>query len=199
MEERAATPVSNHSLIHLAAHPDDAASLYICCAKHERGGTVSTLTVSGVEVPVVPTGLFIGGTWREAGDGATFDVIAPSSEEHLATVAAASEQDIDDAVASALAQFDGGRWSALTGAERGMLLFRLADLIERDIEILATLEALDVGKPAVRSAPRRRARTRSTSFATSRAGRTRSRAAGSPRLPFLASCARPTRSESRSA
>ncbi|MGH2851226.1 MAG: aldehyde dehydrogenase family protein [Solirubrobacteraceae bacterium] len=109
---------------------------------------MSTLTVSGVEVPVVPTGLFIGGTWREASDGATFDVIAPSSEEQLATVAAASEQDIDDAVASALAQFDGGRWSQLTGAERGLLLFRLADLIERDIEILATLEALDVGKPA---------------------------------------------------
>ena len=109
---------------------------------------MSTLTVSGVEVPVVPTGLFIGGTWREAGDGATFDVIAPASEEHLATVAAASEQDIDAAVASALAQFDGGGWSALTGAERGMLLFRLADLIERDIEILVTLEALDVGKPA---------------------------------------------------
>ena len=109
---------------------------------------MSTLTVSGVEVPVVPTGLFIGGTWREASDGATFDVIAPSSEEHLATVAAASEQDVDDAVTAALAQFDGGRWSQLTGAERGLLLFRLADLIERDIEILATLEALDVGKPA---------------------------------------------------
>jgi acyl-CoA reductase-like NAD-dependent aldehyde dehydrogenase len=109
---------------------------------------VSTLTVSGVEVPIVPTGLFIGGTWREAADGATFDVIAPSSEEHLATVAAAGERDVDDAVAAAMAQFDGGRWSDLTGADRGLLLYRLADLIERDIEILATLEALDIGRPA---------------------------------------------------
>jgi acyl-CoA reductase-like NAD-dependent aldehyde dehydrogenase len=108
----------------------------------------TSATVGGVEVPAVPTGLFIGGEWRDAADGETFDVVAPSTEEHLATVAAASAADVDDAVAAARAQFEGGAWSRLTGADRGLLLQRLADLIERDIEIFVTLEALDIGRPA---------------------------------------------------
>jgi betaine-aldehyde dehydrogenase len=104
--------------------------------------------VGGVQLPDVPTQLFIGGTWRDAADGATFDVIAPATEERLTQVAAASAPDIDAAVTAARAQFDGGAWSQLTPADRGLLLFRLADLIERDIDLLATLEALDVGRPA---------------------------------------------------
>jgi betaine-aldehyde dehydrogenase len=105
-------------------------------------------TVGGVAVPDVKTQLFVGGRWVDAADGATFDVVAPASEEHLATVAAASADDVDAAVAAARAQFDGGAWSRLTGAERGVLLNRLADLVERDLEVLVTLEALDVGRPA---------------------------------------------------
>jgi betaine-aldehyde dehydrogenase len=108
----------------------------------------TSATVGGIVVPAVPTGLFIGGSWRDAAGGETFEVVAPSTEEHLATVAAASAADIDDAVAAARAQFDGGPWSRLTGADRGLLLHRLADLIERDIEIFVTLEALDIGRPA---------------------------------------------------
>jgi len=104
--------------------------------------------VGGVEVPAVPTGLFIGGEWRDATDGETFDDVAPFSEELLATVASAQEADIDAAVAAARAQFDGGEWSRMAPADRGRLLYRLAELMERDIETLITLEALDVGKPA---------------------------------------------------
>jgi acyl-CoA reductase-like NAD-dependent aldehyde dehydrogenase len=99
-------------------------------------------------VPDVPTKLFIAGRWRDAADGATFTVISPSTEKTIAEVAAAGEADVDAAVAAARAQFDGGAWSQLTPADRGRLLYRLADLIERDIEILATLEAHDVGRPA---------------------------------------------------
>jgi succinate-semialdehyde dehydrogenase / glutarate-semialdehyde dehydrogenase len=47
--------------------------------------------ISGVAVPEVPTQLFLDGEWRDASDGATFDVIAPASEQPLATVAAASD------------------------------------------------------------------------------------------------------------
>ena len=47
-------------------------------------------TVAGVEVPAVPTELFIGGEWRGASDDGSFEVVAPASEEHLATVAAAT-------------------------------------------------------------------------------------------------------------
>ena len=104
--------------------------------------------VGVVEVPHVPTQLFIGGEWRDAADGATFEVIAPANEQPIATVAAAGEADIDAAVAAARAQFDGGDWSRLTGAERGRLLYRLAELLERDAELLVTLEAFDIGRPA---------------------------------------------------
>jgi acyl-CoA reductase-like NAD-dependent aldehyde dehydrogenase len=95
----------------------------------------------------VPTQLFIAGQWRDAADDARLDVIAPFNEETIASVAAAGERDIDAAVAAARAQVDGGTWSRLTGAERRDHLLALADLVERDTEILSVLEALDVGKP----------------------------------------------------
>ena len=82
--------------------------------------TQTTGAVGGVAVPDIPTQLFVGGEWRDASDGATFDVVAPASEEHLATVAAASEDDVDAAVRAARRQSDGGAWSRLTGAERGV-------------------------------------------------------------------------------
>jgi len=104
--------------------------------------------ISGVAVPDVPTQLFVDGEWRDASDGATFDVIAPASEELLATVAAASDADVDAAVRAARREADGGTWSRLTGADRGLLLFRLADLVERNLETFVTLEALDIGRPA---------------------------------------------------
>ncbi len=111
--------------------------------------TASTVSaIGGVTVPEVTTQLFIDGAWTDARDGGTFDVIAPSSEEHLATAAAATADDVDAAVRAARAQFDGGAWSRLTGADRGVLLHKLADAIERDIETFVTLEALDVGRPA---------------------------------------------------
>ncbi len=110
--------------------------------------TQTTGVVGGVAVPDIRTQLFADGEWRDASDGATFDVVAPASEEHLATVAAASEDDVDAAVRAARRQSDGGAWSRLTGAERGVLLYRLADLVERDLETFVTLEALDVGRPA---------------------------------------------------
>jgi betaine-aldehyde dehydrogenase len=104
--------------------------------------------IGAIEVPRVPTQLFIDGTWRDAADGATFDVVAPATEDHLATIAAAGEADVDAAVAAARAQVDGGEWATMHGRDRGLLLHRLADAVEREIETFATLEALDVGRPA---------------------------------------------------
>jgi betaine-aldehyde dehydrogenase len=104
--------------------------------------------IGAIEVPRVPTGLYIDGTWRDAADGATFDVVAPASEDHLATIAAAGEADVDAAVAAGRAQVDGGEWARMHGRDRGLLLFRLADAMERELETFATLEALDIGRPA---------------------------------------------------
>jgi betaine-aldehyde dehydrogenase len=93
-----------------------------------------------------PTEILINGVWGPASD---FGVIAdhnPANEEKLADVAAASAQDVDVAVAAARRQLD-GEWGALPGSVRGQILNRVADLIERDAERLAVLEALDIGKP----------------------------------------------------
>lgn len=104
--------------------------------------------VSQVEVPRVSTDLFVGGRWRPAEGGDTFAVVSPTSEKHIAAVAAASKPDIDAAVSAARAQVDGGQWSRMSGADRGLLLYRLADLLERDLETMVALEAFDVGRPA---------------------------------------------------
>ncbi|WP_433710203.1 phenylacetaldehyde dehydrogenase StyD [Nocardia sp. CA-084685] len=93
-----------------------------------------------------PTSLFIDGKWREATDGGTFTDINPATGAELEVLAAAGAADVDQAVAAARAQLD-GEWGALPGAARGRILNKVADLIERDTDILARLEALDVGKP----------------------------------------------------
>ncbi|MGQ4618858.1 phenylacetaldehyde dehydrogenase StyD [Nocardia sp. R7R-8] len=92
------------------------------------------------------TSLFIAGKWRDAADGGTFVDINPATEAELVTVAAATAEDVDQAVAAARTQLE-GEWGALPGVTRGRILNRIADLIERDADILARLEALDIGKP----------------------------------------------------
>ncbi|HYJ21377.1 MAG TPA: aldehyde dehydrogenase family protein [Solirubrobacterales bacterium] len=94
-------------------------------------------------------GLFIDNEFVVARGGGTLESLDPASGESLATVAAADLADVDDAVASARRAFEYGSWPALTPAERGRLLWRLGDLIERDAEALALLETLDNGKPIV--------------------------------------------------
>jgi betaine-aldehyde dehydrogenase len=92
--------------------------------------------------------LFICGDWHDAADGRTFAVVAPAYGAHLIDLAAGSAADVDAAVRAARRQVDGGDWSKLSGSERGRLLSKLAELLERDVDIIATLEALDVGRPA---------------------------------------------------
>ncbi|WP_433716606.1 phenylacetaldehyde dehydrogenase StyD [Nocardia sp. CA-084685] len=90
------------------------------------------------------TGLFIDGKWQSA--TSTFDDHDPSSGQLLTRVGAADATDVDRAVRAARTAFNDS-WGSVSGAERGALLYRLADLIERDAAILAELESLDIGKP----------------------------------------------------
>jgi acyl-CoA reductase-like NAD-dependent aldehyde dehydrogenase len=92
--------------------------------------------------------LFIGGEWRAASNGETFDKVNPATEDLLVQVPSATEEDVDKAVRAARAQSDGGEWSELAGAARGALLHRLADLIERDADVLCRLTALENARPA---------------------------------------------------
>ena len=90
--------------------------------------------------------LLIDNRWVDSNSGRTFATINPSSGEEICQVAEADHADVDRAVSAARRAFDRGPWRTMRASERGRLLFRLADLIERNADQLARLEALDNGK-----------------------------------------------------
>src|SRR5579875_1480869 len=89
--------------------------------------------------------IFVDGQFRD-GAGEAIKTINPADEEPLAEVAEAGPADVDDAVRAARAAFE-GPWSAMSGAERGKYLFRIARGIQERARELAVLESLDNGKP----------------------------------------------------
>ncbi|HSL72062.1 MAG TPA: aldehyde dehydrogenase family protein, partial [Longimicrobiales bacterium] len=91
--------------------------------------------------------LFIGGEWTESAAGKTFPVHNPATGELLTEVAAAERVDVDAAVRAARRAFEDDTWRNLDATERGTLLWRLADAIERRSAELVRLEVLDNGKP----------------------------------------------------
>ena len=97
-----------------------------------------------IDISSVNTELFVGGTWTAA--SARFSTLNPATGQPLADLAAASSADVDAAVAAATSAFK-GEWGSLAPSRKGLLLNRLADLVERDTEILAQLESLDMGRP----------------------------------------------------
>ncbi|BDX30046.1 betaine-aldehyde dehydrogenase [Mycobacterium antarcticum] len=95
--------------------------------------------------------LYIGGRWRHASDGGTRDIVNPADGSVAAVVDEATDTDARDAVGAARAAFDEGSWPATPVAERSALLDRIADLLQRDKEKLASLETRDTGKTLVES------------------------------------------------
>src|SRR5271163_2352074 len=91
--------------------------------------------------------LLINGKWVEAASGKTFPTYNPATGEVLANVAAGDKEDIDRAVKAARAAFQTGKWSRISHSDRGKLLWKLADLLEKHAEEFAQLESLDNGKP----------------------------------------------------
>lgn len=94
-----------------------------------------------------PKRLLIGGEWTPAVDGATFVSLNPATGQPLAEVALASEADVDRAVSAARQALEASPWGQMSGTERGHLLWKTADLVERYADELAELETLDNGKP----------------------------------------------------
>jgi aldehyde dehydrogenase (NAD+) len=93
------------------------------------------------------TQLLIDGKFVNSMSGKTFDTINPATEEKLASVQEADVADIDKAVKAARKAFDEGPWRRMNAADRGKLMYKLADLIDKHSDELSTLEALDNGKP----------------------------------------------------
>ena len=91
--------------------------------------------------------MLIDGRLVQAASGKTFPVYNPATGTVIANVPEGDKTDVDLAVAAARRAFDDGSWGRVGPSERGRLLWRLADLIERDLEELAELESIDNGKP----------------------------------------------------
>jgi len=90
--------------------------------------------------------MYIDGAYCDSESGATFDVIEPSTNTHLATVPHGSPVDLDRAVAAAKRAFNEGPWATMKPNERQRILLRLADLVEEHAQTLAEIESLDNGK-----------------------------------------------------
>jgi aldehyde dehydrogenase (NAD+) len=91
--------------------------------------------------------LLIGGKWLDSASGKTFETINPATGERICQIAEGDKADIDFAVKAARKAFEDGPWPKMNASERGRLLNKLADLIEKHEDELARLESLDNGKP----------------------------------------------------
>jgi aldehyde dehydrogenase (NAD+) len=110
---------------------------------------MATLTVPTREHHAIQTAtqLLINNEWVSSESGKTFPTINPATGEETAQVAEADAADVNRAVKAARHAFEKGPWRKMAASERGRLLNRLADLIEKHADELAALETLDNGKP----------------------------------------------------
>ena len=96
--------------------------------------------------------LFIGGEWVSPQHGKTFPTLNPANGQVIADIPLAEEADVDQAVAAARAAF-GTKWSLHKNpTDRSSLIWKLADLMARDKQVLIELETLDNGKPLNKAA-----------------------------------------------
>ena len=93
--------------------------------------------------------MYINGEFVESAAKKYFPVVDPSTEEIMAEVPEANEEDVNRAVAAARTAFDSGAWPQTTAQDRGRILFRLAERIRKEAGHLAELEARNSGKPLV--------------------------------------------------
>ena len=100
---------------------------------------------------IAPGRLLVNNEWIDSENH--FKTVNPATGEVLTEIAEASKQDVDHAVEAARRAFEdrGGAWRKMSASERGRLIWKLADLVERNIDEFAELETLDNGKPIFES------------------------------------------------
>lgn len=92
--------------------------------------------------------LFINNRFQESQSGKTFATVNPADESVIAQIAEGDKADIDLAVDCARKAFvDGSKWSKTSASRRGKFLWKLSDLIMKNLDELAYLETIDCGKP----------------------------------------------------
>lgn len=89
--------------------------------------------------------LFIGGEWKKAASGKTFDVHEPATGKLLATISEADVKDVDAAVAAARKALP--KWQASSGYQRARVLYAIGRAMQRHARLFAVLESIDNGKP----------------------------------------------------
>lgn len=89
--------------------------------------------------------LLIGGKWVDGKSKNTYDLLCPANDEKLTTCAVADKEDVDEAVNAALTAFE--TWKDTSVADRAKALFKIADLIEENLDRLAMIESMDAGIP----------------------------------------------------
>ncbi|XP_057967942.1 aldehyde dehydrogenase family 2 member C4-like [Malania oleifera] len=110
-------------------------------------GSSEGVTMMKMKMPEIKfTQLFINGQFVPSILGRTFETVDPRTEKVIARIAEGDKEDVDLAVKAAREAFDHGPWPRFSGYERGRIMSKLADLIEENIEEIATLECLDTGK-----------------------------------------------------
>lgn len=103
-----------------------------------------TMKANKREIPV-PTQMFINGQFTDGRAERKLDIINPTTEEVICQVPVASREDVDVAIQAAHEAYANGAWNTMSARQRGALMMRLADLMERHKEELATIEAVDSG------------------------------------------------------
>jgi acyl-CoA reductase-like NAD-dependent aldehyde dehydrogenase len=100
------------------------------------------------DIKVQYSKIFINNEWVNSVSGKTFETINPATLEKVADVQEGDKADVMKAVAAAKKAFQlGSPWRTMDASQRGKILIKLSELVERDAGILATLETLDMGKP----------------------------------------------------
>lgn len=107
---------------------------------------MTTTSAMQSDTEIEHTQCLIDGKWCDSASGKTFETLCPVNGEVLAEIAEGDAADVDKAVQAARKAFENGPWPTMTATQRGRLMFKLADLIEKNRESLARLETLDNGK-----------------------------------------------------
>ena len=90
--------------------------------------------------------LYIDGAWRQASDGSAHEVHSPHDQRVVATVSQATQSDVLDAITAARESFDSGVFTSWSFSQRSALVAKIADLLERDADLIARKESDDTGK-----------------------------------------------------
>lgn len=93
------------------------------------------------------TKALINGKLVDAALGKTFDTVNPANGKVITSIASCGTEEVEEAVKAARAAFDSGKWSRIAPEERKKMLFKFADLIEKNATELAVMESIDSGKP----------------------------------------------------